>query len=176
MKKFFGGLLEASHYRVLGYLYLNNFKINYMIRLLFTLMLCSSIKSFGQNPKISFGYDVSGNQITREFCLSCRTKTETKEIEQLTDSDLSKFVPEDNFSYYPNPVKEELFLKWDNSSESKISSVRVFNMNGSLLKSFDDQESSMSQNVHFRNYPSGIYFIVLVYNTGEEKSIKIIKQ
>ena len=147
-----------------------------MIRLLFTLLLCSSMRSLGQNQKIRFDYDVAGNQITREFCLNCLSKTESKDPEQLEESDLAKFVPEDNFSYYPNPVKEELYLKWDNSTETKISSIKLFSLNGSLLKSYDNQENLMNQNVHFGNYPSGIYFIVLGYNTGDEKSIKIIKQ
>ncbi|MCL9804606.1 T9SS type A sorting domain-containing protein [Flavobacterium amniphilum] len=147
-----------------------------MIRLLFTMMLCSSIKSFGQDQKIRFDYDTAGNQITREYCLNCFTKTEIKDTGQLTDSDLTKFVPEDSFAYYPNPVKEELYLKWNNSLESKISSIKLFSLNGSLLKSFDHQENSISQNIHFGNYPSGIYFIILAYNTGGEKSIKIIKQ
>lgn len=149
-----------------------------MRELLFTLILFSSIKFFGQQQKIHFDYDISGNQITREFCLNCSAKTSniSKEISELKDSDLLKFLPEDNFSYYPNPVKEELFLKWDNSNTIKISNIKLFSLNGTLLKSFENQENLISQNILFQYYPNGLYVVILSYSNGEEKTIKIIKQ
>lgn len=133
-----------------------------------------SIILFGQQ-KIHFDYDVAGNQITREFCLTCLAKSNSKDISELTDSDLLKFLPEDNFSYYPNPVKEELFLKWDNFNTIKISNIKLFSSNGALLKLFEKQENLISQNILFRDYPNGLYVIILSYTNGEEKSIKIIK-
>lgn len=149
-----------------------------MRELLFTLILFSSIKFFGQQQKIPFDYDIAGNQITREFCLNCSAKTSniSKEISELKDSDLLKFLPEDNFSYYPNPVKEELFLKWDNSNTIKISNIKLFSLNGTLLKSFENQENLISQNILFQYYPNGLYVVILSYSNGEEKTIKIIKQ
>lgn len=149
-----------------------------MRELLFTLILFSSIKFFGQQQKIHFDYDIAGNQITREFCLNCSAKTSniSKEISELKDSDLLKFLPEDNFSYYPNPVKEELFLKWDNSNTIKISNIKLFSLNGTLLKSFENQENLISQNILFQYYPNGLYVVILSYSNGEEKTIKIIKQ
>ena len=141
------------------------------------LLLFSTIKFFGQQ-KIHFDYDLAGNQITREFCLSCLLKTTNvfKDISELKDSDLLKFLPEDNFSYYPNPVKEELFLKWDNSNAVTLSTIKVFNLNGALLKTFDNQDNLKSQNIFFQEYPVGVYLVMLTYNNGEEKTIKIIKQ
>ena len=94
----------------------------------------------------------------------------------MKDSDLLKFLPEDNFSYYPNPVKEELFLKWDNSNTIKISNIKLFSLNGTLLKSFENQENLISQNILFQYYPNGLYVVILSYSNGEEKTIKIIKQ
>jgi hypothetical protein len=146
-----------------------------MKKILLAAMLFSCIKFFGQQ-KIHFDYDTAGNQITREFCLTCLAKSNSKEISELKDSDLLKFLPEDNFSYYPNPVKEELFLKWDNSNIIKISSIKLFSLNGALLKSFENQENLLSQNILFRDYPNGLYIVILSYSNGEEKSIKIIKQ
>ena len=146
-----------------------------MKKLLFKLLLFSSFPFYGQQ-KIHFDYDSAGNQITREFCLTCLAKSNSKDISELKDSDMIKFLPEDNFSYYPNPVKEELFLKWDNSNSIKISKIKLFSINGALLKSYDNQENLISQNILFGDYPSGLYLVVLSYNNGEEKNIKIVKQ
>lgn len=154
----------------------NLLNFNKPMRKLLFLLLLSSIGLLAQNQKIRFDYDTAGNQIVREFCSNCLSKTETKNLEELKDNELMKFNPDDSFSYYPNPVKEELYLKWDSSKETKISSIALFGLNGALLKSFDQQENLMSQSIYFEKYPSGMYFIVLTYTNGEEKSIKIIKQ
>ncbi|MBP6754920.1 MAG: T9SS type A sorting domain-containing protein [Bacteroidia bacterium] len=128
--------------------------------------------------KIHFDYDTAGNQITREFCLTCLAKTSNpaKSISDLDEKDLQKFHFDDNFSFYPNPVKEELFLKWDNSSEIKLQTIKLYSLNGSLLKSFENQMTLNNNNILFKEYPNGIYIIELMYDNGEAKTIKIIKQ
>ena len=45
------------------------------------------------------------------------------------EEDLLKFSPEDVISYYPNPVREELYLKWELVNENKVSSIEVFSIN-----------------------------------------------
>lgn len=127
--------------------------------------------------RINFQYDAAGNQIQRVVCLMCVGKTANlnKNTSQLTNNDLQKFFPEDAISYYPNPVREELYLKWELIDEKYVTSIKVFNINGILLKSFNDMDKLNNQNISFQEYPQGIYFIDLKYNNGEEKSIKIIK-
>jgi hypothetical protein len=127
--------------------------------------------------RINFQYDAAGNQIQRIICLTCIGKkvNSPKNIAQLTNNDLKKFFPEDIISYYPNPVKVELFLKWELTDEKFVSLINVYNVNGLLLKSFTEIQSLNNQNISFQEYSQGIYFIALKYNSGEEKTIKIIK-
>ena len=130
--------------------------------------------------KITFNYDSAGNQIKRELCLSgcdpyAKQVKEIKEIEALTDEDLLKFSQEDVISYYPNPVREELYLKWELADNKLVSSIQVFSLTGQVLRTYETT-SSNSQNIAFQSFPSGVYLVLLYYNNGDQKSIKIIKQ
>lgn len=131
--------------------------------------------------KITFNYDDAGNQILRELCLSgcsasAKEVKEVKEIEALTNEDLLKFSPEDVISYYPNPVKEELYLKWELKEGNNVTSIQVFSLAGQLLRTYQSTLQNDNQNIPFQDYSSGVYVVVLNYNSGDQKSIKIIKQ
>lgn len=141
--------------------------------LLFTLFTISV-----HSQKIRFEYDAAGNQIQRTWCPGClsRNTQETyKNVSQLEESDLEKFFPEDVISYYPNPVKEELFLKWELVNGNKVSSIDVFTLNGRVIKTIKENLSQNSLIISFQEYPVGVYFLSLNYINGEQKSIKIVK-
>ncbi len=131
---------------------------------------------------IKFTYDANtGNQLTRELCLLCPPPTgkparEIKEIEALTDEDLQKFSPEDVISYYPNPVKEELYLKWELIGDNTVSSIQVFSITGQVLKNYNALDRTNNVNIPFQELSSGIYLVQLNYSKGEPKTIKIIKK
>lgn len=143
---------------------------------LFTLFMLVSL--FTQAQKIRFEYDSAGNQIQRKWCPSClsRNAQETyKEVSNLEETDMQKFFPEDVISYYPNPVKEELFLKWKLIDENKVSSIDVIALNGQLLRTIKENLTQNSLNISFQEYPTGVYFLSLNYTNGDQKNIKIIK-
>lgn len=144
--------------------------------LLFVLLLFSFITNAQQ--KLTFSYDTAGNQITRTLCLTCNSKPakEIKEIEALTEDDLLKFSEEDVISYYPNPVREELYLSWQIAAENYVASIQVFSTTGQLLKQYSATSKTNNQNIPFQDYPTGMYVVLFNYNNGEEKTIKIIKQ
>ena len=150
------------------------------MRKIFLIVLGFSFFANAQNNKITFSYDEAGNQIKRELCLRCSTGksvvTPPKEIVALKEDDLQKFFPEDVISYYPNPVKEELFLKWELTNENQVFSIQVFLLGGQLLQTYSGLENNTSQTIPFQSYPSGVYVVVLNYKNGDPKSIKIIKQ
>jgi hypothetical protein len=128
--------------------------------------------------KIRFEYDDAGNQIQRKWCPSClsRNSQETyKEVSNLEDADMQKFFPEDVISYYPNPVKEELYLKWELVNENKVSSIDVYTLSGQVLKTIKENLSQNSLIISFKEYPVGVYFLSLNYTNGDQKSIKIVK-
>ncbi len=147
-----------------------------MKKLFLFLLLMTGTMSFGQN--ISFDYDAAGNQIKRHLCNTCHNRMAgiPKEVVDLKPTDMQKFFPEDVISYYPNPVKEELYLKWELINENTVKSIQLYSLNGSLIKSLDGLENQNDQSIMFRDYPEGVYLILLYYTNGEQKSIKIVKQ
>jgi hypothetical protein len=153
----------------------NNLKIVSKTKILLLLLMAGTI-CFGQQ-KLHFDYDVAGNQITRSWCTTCdaRMAGSVKEIADLNPADLQKFNAADDFSYYPNPVKEELYLKWNPTNKYEINSIKLYNINGMLIKSFDSL-NNYEQNISFQQYPNGLYILTLLYSNNEEKTIKIIKQ
>ncbi|MBG6063165.1 hypothetical protein IWX83_002975 [Flavobacterium sp. CG_9.1] len=151
-----------------------------MKKIIYVLLLLTVTSIRAQADRITFSYDDAGNQVVRKLCFGCTTSKMMndipKEISALKEEDLVKFFPEDVISYYPNPVKEELFIKWDLKDDNLVNSIHVYGLSGQLLKSFVGQEKYNAQNIPFHSYPAGTYAIVLFYNTGEQKAIKIIKQ
>lgn len=146
-----------------------------------TLILFGITIFSNAQQKITFNYDSAGNQILRQLCLSgCdllgKPEKEVKEIETLVDEDLLKFSQEDVISYYPNPVKEELYIKWELKDDNYVNSIQVFNLTGQLLRTYQPTVRNDSQNIAFQDYPTGIYAVMLYYSNGDQKSIKIIKR
>ncbi|MCI9843342.1 T9SS type A sorting domain-containing protein [Flavobacterium pectinovorum] len=138
----------------------------------FGTFFCSNAQN-----KITFSYDsLTGNQVVRSLCLNCQTGKPAKKIEAITDEDLLKFSAEDVISYYPNPVKEELYLKWELTNENFLTSIQIIGISGQVLKTYQTSKSTNYQNVPFQSYPDGIYIVSLAYKNGEQKTIKIIKK
>ncbi|MCD0473974.1 T9SS type A sorting domain-containing protein [Flavobacterium sp. EDS] len=130
-----------------------------------------------QEPILTFTYDpITGNQIVREFCQSCGTAKPVKEIEAIIEEDLLEISSENIISYHPNPVKEELYLKWDLVNENYVKSIQVIGVNAQILAEYQNKKETNFQNIPFQSYPTGIYIISLSYSNGEQKRIKIIKQ
>lgn len=149
-------------------------KKHYTLLLLFC---CSLIVA--QNPdKIVFTYDAAGNQTLRELCINCtnpnaRYISNPKDLkkEDLVKSDVSDFI-----SYYPNPVKEELYLSWELANNNSVTAIQIYDLNGRLIRAFQRLTSVNIQTIPFTEYPAGNYLVMLVYSNGEQKTIKIIKK
>ena len=139
------------------------------------LLVC--LNSFSQQV-IHFEYDNAGNQIVREFCTGCslrQTNETIKEISLLKEEDLLKFFPEDTISYYLNPVKEGLYLKWNLSSNNEVKNITIVSIQGQFIKETDNLEKHNNYLLLFQDFPTGLYLVNLNYKSGEVKSIKIIK-
>jgi antitoxin component YwqK of YwqJK toxin-antitoxin module len=152
-----------------------------MYKIITLLILIVSIKMTAQN-KVVFEYDTAGNQIKRMLCINCATNVgrnsadAIKDITKLTEDDMQKSFPEDVISYYPNPVKEELFLKWELIDNNKVVEIQIYNLSGQLLRSYNKLDSQNNQNIIFQEYPQGIYTLILLYSNATQKSLKIVKQ
>lgn len=148
-----------------------------MKKYLLLLFLGFSLFSKAQT-KIKFSYDTAGNQVSRILCVNCPPETgkQIKEIEALVDEDLEKISEEDVVSYYPNPVREELYLKWELTDNNYVTSIQVISITGQVLSTYKGTQNSNTQNIMFQSYPSGVYVVLINYKSGDPKTIKIIKQ
>lgn len=148
---------------------------------IFTLFFFGMLLFTKAQNKLKFTYDpVTGSQLTRELCFGCpgvaKPAKEIKEIEALTEEDLQKFSPSDMISYYPNPVREELYLRWEVIDQNTISSIQVYSVSGQVIRNYAGNTLSNSVTIPFQDYSSGIYLVNLNYADGDQKTIKIIKQ
>ncbi|KUJ59289.1 hypothetical protein AR687_23975 [Flavobacteriaceae bacterium CRH] len=128
--------------------------------------------------KLTFSYDAAGNQISRILCINCVSKSvkEVKEIEAITQDDLLQFSGKDFISYYPNPVREELYLQWQLINENYVTAIHLYSITGQVLRTYQQNQQDTSLTIPFQDYPSGVYIVLMSYKDGGEKSIKIIKQ
>jgi len=144
----------------------------------FVSLFITSLCSFGQTiDHIVFEYDIAGNQVKR-YVIDVTPGRDGiikgKDLDSLVDSDLLKSDLYNDVRYYPNPVVEELFVKWDNSI-NVVENLEVYNISGQLMKSYKTSIDSNEIIVSFINYPSGMYTLVLNYSNGERKTLKIVK-
>lgn len=129
--------------------------------------------------RIKFSYDAAGNQERRFICL-CAAKTNNdsiyKTIETIVEEDLIKDTEFEQISYYPNPVREELYVKWANNINNPVTALEVYSLTGQLLRSYTNLKDVEMTSVAFQDYPIGYYNLLLVYADGERKLLKIVKQ
>ncbi len=149
----------------------NNNLVFYVLTYPATLSGCSLNFSKNLLPnKILFTYDSEGNQTQRVFCINCltqKTRDTTKE---------DNTIIEDNITYYPNPVKEELHLDWQLANDTTVTEIHIFDIKGQLIRTFATIKTINNYTINFQEYPSGIYLVALKYSNSEQKFIKIIKQ
>jgi len=129
--------------------------------------------------RILFEYDSAGNQILRALCLNCnesRTGNDYKNFDDVTPDELFKFYPEDIISYYPNPVREELYLKWNLIDGNTVNEIKMFDINAKLILKISDLNNSDATTIQFSFLPKNIYLIVIAFKNGESKTIKILKE
>lgn len=140
----------------------------YKITTLFLLLQCYLLQA---QDKITFAYDNAGNQVLREICVNCNARTSAKTIKELKKEDLQEI---DQISYYPNPVSEELYINWKLITDKKVQSIKLVSISGKILGTYSPKTDTMV--IGFQNLPQGLYLIHLIYNTSEEKVLKIIKK
>lgn len=149
----------------------------HMRYILFFLILLSGATADAQS--LSFSYDSAGNQITRTWCSICPGRNSggnnPKDAGDITEDDLEKFHPEDIVSYYPNPVQEQLYLKWELTDDKRMSEINLYNINGQLIQSVKNLQNTDHYLFPFQALPEGIYTLNLTYTNGKEEPIKIIK-
>lgn len=151
-----------------------------MKQLFVALLILTSLSGESQTNRVLFNYDTAGNQIKRLLCINCLTSKTTKEllknVATPSEENFLKFAPEDVVSYYPNPVREELYLKWELINENSVSKIEIYSLDGKLMRHLSNLEKENSKTISFQEFPTGHYSVILLYTNGEQKPITIIKQ
>ncbi len=132
--------------------------------------------SFAQTGKIEMKYDASGNQIYRIYIhvSDKQSNTYSNIKKEILNSDLITSDIYDDIKYYPNPVREELYLNWK-VENSNVTDIEIYSINGQLIKSLPNLKTLDRTTINFQDYPQGYYNLVLVYTNGDKKTLKIIK-
>ena len=141
---------------------------------LFISLICKAQNS----PKIYFEFDAAGNQITRYAVLSAtkNSQEQSKSIDEVLETEFKKSIKNDIISFYPNPVKEELYVRWDKINDTyNVKNIQLFDINGKELFSSNKYEENKIS-IPFLNYPNGLYQIVLQFENNDIKTIKVIKE
>jgi hypothetical protein len=73
-------------------------------------------------------------------------------------------------------VREELYVKWLVQDNNPVNNIEVYNLSGQLIKNYPNLTSLDNTNVNFESYPEGLYNLILVYNDGVRKVLKIVKK
>lgn len=145
----------------------------------FLLFLFLHNLSYSQTiDHILFDYDAAGNQIKRytiDLNAGRASNEVVKDISELSENELIKADIYEDISYYPNPVKEELYIKWVNVNSVYVSSIFIYSLSGQLVNNYSGLKDTTSMIVPFGTLPPGIYTIFLEYSNGETKTLKIVK-
>ncbi len=143
--------------------------------LVIVLFFCGFLELNAQN-KLLFNYDTAGNQITRSLCVNCPVgqgrpakPVDTKEEEIET-------IVIDKVTFYPNPVQEELNVRWELIVNRTVQNIAIYNINGAIMQVYNDLQNETLKVLPFGSYPSGMYIVSLTYSDGEQKSLQIIKK
>lgn len=124
---------------------------------------------------IRFNFDTEGNQVKREVIYLAKVR-DPNSVNSNSWSTLKKDSLYDDISYYPNPVKQELFIKWKNPNTGNVKSIELYSLSGQLMKIFKNLQDVNDKTIDFNNYPSGMYNLLLTYTNAETKTLKILKE
>jgi len=143
------------------------------------LLLGYSAFSQSQYDVVAFDYDTAGNQVVRELiCLTCDDPMGRAALnpDTITPKDFIKSTEYNDISFYPNPVKEDLYIHWSNNQGNSVNSIEVNSISGQYVQSVQKLSKTDNATVSFRGLSEGIYNVTLLYSNGEKKVLKVVKK
>lgn len=130
--------------------------------------------------KLKFTYDTAGNQIIRDrVCLTCRTAVLPSVIDSTTTAiEEPEILLSKNFGVivYPNPVANILFVEWQPNASRIPKQFLLFSMDGRVLGKYNPSKGAVIVEIDTTPYPPGVYILETVFNNGEQKSFKVLKE
>ncbi len=127
--------------------------------------------------KINFNYDASGNQTLRYFAANKATVKK----EKVATTETEGFIEETKernaiVRYYPNPLDNELNVSWQESINTKVNVLQIYDLTGKLLRSLPLNNQQNTNTISFTGFSSGIYIVKVHFDNGKEENFKVIKK
>jgi hypothetical protein len=149
-----------------------------MKRLILFLLFLTVGKVVGQtNDHIQFDYDTAGNQIKR-YVIDIegrQTNPDAVPVTAIAEEDLIKADIYDDVKYYPNPVREELYVSWVTTRENYVTAIELYNLSGQLIYRLPNLQNEVSTTLNFGNCAQGLYTVSMNYSNGSKKTLKVMK-
>lgn len=123
---------------------------------------------------ISFNYDTAGNQIQRNLVIVIPSDS-GRIMSNQEDNKLDLNTEGDMLTYFPNPVKNTLNLRWSLIDGKNVKMIQIFSINGQLIKTYNTLESKIMAEIDFSGLPQGIFMLNILYSNSTQEVIKIIK-
>lgn len=149
-----------------------------MKHLLAFILLCMSLFSFSQNEGVlEFRYDAAGNQIIRKYITINSKNSNVANEKDLTSTNEIVLLNSEfsGIKYYPNPVKEALYIEWNLEEGVFINVMQLVDFNGRIIKNIENLKTSKNTSVDFTDLPTGLYNVILIDSTNTTKVLKIIR-
>ena len=131
------------------------------------------IKSHKPEDEITLTFERDGKEITKKYILGWKTSRVV--TSKICCDDLKQIALEKTLQIYPVPAKDKLTIE---SSELKGDySVEVYNVNGSLIDSYQDNTeiSGNKKVIDISKLPSSSY-LVRISNNGKTVTKNFIKE
>ena len=126
-----------------------------------------------QAQAVTYGYDASGNRISRVITLS--TLRSSNEEQPTGEEEVYSEVLKDfTVNIYPNPTKGELTVDIAQLPEGKTASLRLYNGHGKLILHRTSLHNG-SSHLNISHQPAGIYLMKIATQDASTEW-KIIKK
>jgi len=151
----------------------------------------AQLMSINASSKLVFAFDNAGSQKQRFYCIApgCTVPTppagkqsknsiivsRSSNEEELLSNEEDVLNNESQFSVYPNPTKNLVYIQIPSELSTKIESINVYNVNSALVQSISLNQNDKLQ-FSLQGKPVGVYFVHIHLNDGNSITKKIIKQ
>ena len=95
-----------------------------------------------------------------------------------SNTSVSDFSLDDQFSFYPNPVNSTLFLKFKSGSDNLDLAIRVYDLKGVLILQQNEIMNQGAQRIielNLGRLSTGNYFLQITDSGGKQSGFTIIK-
>lgn len=131
--------------------------------------------------KLIITYDPSGNQMQREYCNGCASRTQVAETqkekvpaEETLDSEIQNNT--DEITIFPNPTDGQVLLQWKEDFGARISHIKIVGYHSPFEKKLSYTNSVQSLTVDLSREPSSMYIVQFYLLDGSLITKKIIKK